>query len=107
MTKCIRDGKVAILYSPGYGAGWSTWNGIEEYREFLLHDEKLVELVETEQQDKIEEYVETVYPGEYICCGGVYQLRVEWVSLGTQFRIKEYDGSESIVYSRDDYWSVA
>ena len=29
MTKCIRDGKVAILYSPGYGAGWSTWNDLE------------------------------------------------------------------------------
>ena len=106
MTKCIRDGKVAILYSPGFGAGWSTWNG-DEYREFLLHDEKLVELVETEQQDKIEEYVGTVYPGEYICVLGADKLRVEWVSLGTQFRIKEYDGSESIVYSRDDYWNVA
>ena len=49
----------------------------------------------------------TVYPGEYICVLGADKLRVEWVSLGTQFRIKEYDGSESIVYSRDDYWSVA
>ena len=106
MTKCIRDGKVAVLYSPGFGAGWSTW-GRAEYREFLLHDEKLVELVETEQQDKIEEYVGTVYPGEYICVLGADKLRVEWVYLGTQFRIKEYDGSESIVYSRDDYWSVA
>ena len=25
MEKVIRDGKVAVLYSPGYGAGWSTW----------------------------------------------------------------------------------
>jgi hypothetical protein len=106
MTKCIRDGKVAVLYSPGFGAGWSTWGG-DEYREFLLHDEKLVELVETDQRDKIEEYVETVYPDEYVCVLGADKLRVEWVSLGTQFRIKEYDGSESIVYSSDDYWSVA
>jgi len=43
----------------------------------------------------------------YVCVLGANQLRVEWVSLGTQFRIKGYDGSESIVYSRDDYWSVA
>ena len=26
VEKLERDGKVAILYSPGYGAGWSTWN---------------------------------------------------------------------------------
>ena len=63
MTKSIRDGKVAILYSPGYGAGWSTWNR-DKYREFLLHDEKLVEMVETNQHSKIEEYVKSVYPGE-------------------------------------------
>jgi len=31
MTKYIRDGKVAVLYSPGFGAGWSTWND-DEYR---------------------------------------------------------------------------
>ena len=24
MEKVIRDGKVAVLYSPGYGAGWTT-----------------------------------------------------------------------------------
>jgi hypothetical protein len=106
MTKCIRDGKVAVLYSPGFGAGWSTWSR-DEYREFLLHDEKLVELVETDQRDKIEEYVGTVYPGEYVCVLGACDLEVMWISSGTQFRIKEYDGSESIVYSRDDYWSVA
>ena len=26
MNKLIRDGKVAVLISPEYGAGWSTWN---------------------------------------------------------------------------------
>ena len=106
MTKCIRDGKVAVLYSPGYGAGWSTWND-DKYREFLLHDEKLVDLVEFNQQDKIEEYVKSVFPDEYVCVLGAYDLRVEWVSPGTQFRIKEYDGSESITYNYDSYWNVA
>lgn len=107
MTKCIRDGKVAILYSPGYGAGWSTWSD-DKYSEFLLHDEKLVELVETNQHDKIKEYVKSVYPdGDIYCSGNVYELQVEWVSPGTQFRIEEYDGSESIQYNNDYYWSVA
>ena len=26
IEKVVRDGKVAVLVSPGYGAGWSTWN---------------------------------------------------------------------------------
>ena len=106
MTKCIRDGKVAVLYSPGYGAGWSTWNG-DKYREFLLHDEKLADLVEFNQQDKIEEYVKSLYPGEYVCVLGAHQLQVEWVSPGTQFRIEEYDGSERIEFNDDGYWNVA
>jgi hypothetical protein len=106
MTKCVRDGKVAVLYSPGFGAGWSTWND-DEYREFLLHDEKLVELVENKQQDKIEEYVKSVYPGEHVCVLGADQLRVVWIYPGTQFLISDYDGSESIQYKDDVYWSVA
>lgn len=106
MTKCIRDGLVAVLYSPGYGAGWSTWNG-DKYREFLLHDEKLVDLVETNQHSKIEDYVKSVYSDEYVCVLGADQLRVEWVYPGTQFLITDYDGSESIEFNSDSYWSVA
>jgi hypothetical protein len=26
LKKVIRDGKVAVLYSPGFGAGWYSWN---------------------------------------------------------------------------------
>lgn len=25
-NKVIRDGKVAVVYSPGFGDGWYTWN---------------------------------------------------------------------------------
>jgi hypothetical protein len=106
MGKCIRDGKVAILYSPGYGAGWSSDNE-DKFKEFLLHDEKLVELVETNQRDKIEDYVKSVFPGENFIFHGVYNLEIEWVEKGTQFRIDEYDGYEDIIYNHDDYWNVA
>ena len=95
MSKCIRDGKVAILYSPGFGAGWSTWND-DEFKEFLLHDEKLVELVETDQKDKIEEYVKSVIPSGFYG-GGIDELQIAWVSQGNPFYITEYDGSEGII----------
>jgi hypothetical protein len=41
MNKLVRDGKVAVLYSTGYGAGWYSWHGIEE----LLYDSVVVEMV--------------------------------------------------------------
>jgi len=105
MAKCIRDGKVAILYAPEYGAGWSTW--ASHHSEFMLHDEKLVELVESDQQDKIEEYVESVYPGECIYCGGAFDLEVEWVPVGTRFIITEFDGCESIEIRDEIGWHIA
>ena len=26
MNKVVENGQVAVLYSPGFGAGWYTWN---------------------------------------------------------------------------------
>lgn len=104
MAKCIRDGKSAILYSPGYGSGWSTWDSGENY-EFLVHDEKLVELVESDQRSKIEDYIESIHPSIY--CGDAKNLAVEWVPVGTRYRIEEYDGWESIEFDHSSYWHNA
>lgn len=41
MDKIERDGKVAVLYSPGYGAGWSTWADAR-YSETLCMDARIV-----------------------------------------------------------------
>lgn len=38
------DGKVAVLISPGYGAGWSTWASDEDV-EFFLFDATMVKAV--------------------------------------------------------------
>jgi hypothetical protein len=78
MDKVIRDGKVAVLYSPGYGAGWFSWHGIEE----LLYD--------------VDGYF-----------GGADDLEIEWVDVGREFRITEYDGSESIEYKDEVKWRAA
>ena len=43
MEKVIKEGKVAVLVSPNYGAGWYSWNS--GYKELLFHP-KLVEMVE-------------------------------------------------------------
>ena len=100
MEKVIRDGKVAVLYSPGYGAGWYSWHRIPE----LIFHPKLVEMVETGQHANItEDWIlkNTEIDGESVCCEGTGDLWIRWVPVGTRFLIHEYDGSESVVLEED------
>jgi len=100
MNKLIRDGRVAVLVSPGYGAGWYSWHSIEE----LVYDPSVVEWVEQDAFDKIVTYMELKYPDVY--CGGLEDLRVEWVPVGARFRIEEYDGAENLVLESQERWLV-
>jgi len=108
MNKVIRDGKVAVLVSPGYGAGWSTWAyaGDEDNRDFMLFDPTLVAMVERgDSVEAIESYVTAIHPHTY--CGGADDLTIEWLPVGTAFRIHEYDGSESLEIRDDIIWNIA
>jgi hypothetical protein len=101
MQKLIRDGKVAVLVSPGYGAGWYTWH----FKEELLYDPSIVQWLETKELEKIRAYLELRYPDEYT--GGLEDLVVEWVPVGARFRIEEYDGAESLVLEANQRWKTA
>lgn len=90
--KYIKDDKVAILYSPGYGAGWSTWNS--DAAEALIFDKELVELVLAGDNWGAGILAEEKYGGIYT--GGASGLQVKWLAKGTRFEIEEYDGSESV-----------
>lgn len=107
MKKLIRDGKVAVLVSPGFGAGWYTWHRVEE----LLFDPKVAEMLEAKSNtEDIEKYCEDTYGqgiGEHIYLGGLGGLQVFWLPVGTLFRIDEYDGSESLHVKEEMYWMVA
>lgn len=95
VKKYKKNGMVAVLYSPGYGAGWSTWTCKDEEIEFLLFDKKLARLVEAGDLAAAEKYVTSIHPDVYT--GGAKDLRIEWLPEGTHFRVEEYDGSERIV----------
>lgn len=93
--KHVVDGKVAVLISPGFGAGWSTWAppGLEE--EFLF-DPGLVELLLNKATSiQLRSYAEKRWPGAYH--GGAGSLEVHWVPEGERFDVDEYDGSEALV----------
>ena len=103
MNKKIKDGMVAVLVSPRYGAGWYSWHGVEE----LIYDPKLVEMVEEKASvENILLYCEEVY-GENHYYGGAEELEVVWLSVGTPFRFDEYGGAETIEIRDEINWMVA
>lgn len=88
------DGKVAVLVSPGYGAGWSTWQSGDE--EMFCMDKGLVEMrLRDATADEVEKYLRGRVAG-YISTLGWGNVEIEWLDPGTQFTITEYDGSESL-----------
>jgi hypothetical protein len=118
MDKVIRNGKVAVLYSPGYGAGWYSWN--PDVRECLFHPD-LVALVEQKaaleepfkfkRKDEIpgrQELINAIKAkatelfGDDFFNEGARDLSLEWLGEGDAFRITERDGSEDIEYGPND-----
>jgi hypothetical protein len=102
MTKLIRDGMVAVLYSPDYGSGWYTWN--QDHPE-ILFDPAIVKLVEENKFDELKTYVTLKYPNLYV--GGMDDLQVALIPEGAMFRVNEYDGAESIELKDDADWFTA
>jgi len=98
MEKVIRDGKVAVLYSPGYGSGWSTW-APDEYREALCMDARLVRCVLDGNWDEAAAIAEELCPEVYT--GSITSLVVEWVEKGSVIRIVERNGYEDVEYVGD------
>ena len=104
----VRDGQVAVLYSPGHGAGWSTW--AREQAQDLIFDPWIVDilisdLVPEQKLERIQAHCNLCYPELYL--GGLNDLEVAWIPQGTQFRIVEYDGNESIEIRDDIEWYTA
>lgn len=107
--KLILDGNVAILYSPGYGAGWSSWAHSPEIAEFLLFDRRLIEAAKAEAtQEEVSEFLATIFGRDrYIYTGGWEKIASRWIPVRTKFQIAEYDGSESVVqYDSADFYEA-
>lgn len=103
MQKVVRDGMVAVLYSPGFGAGWFTWNRDHPQ---CLYDPDMVAWVEAGRKGTMPD-LEAKYGWEYFYDGGSDDLIIAWLPKGTRFRIDEYDGSESLVLASEEVWMKA
>ena len=111
MDKYVKDGKVAVIISEGYGAGWSTWSD-SACRETLLFDADIARLVEKlgkavakdeidTIKDDIKKVVRNKCGGVYVYTGGMGGLTLVWLQKGTKFKVREYDGYESIITTDD------
>lgn len=104
MEKYIKDGKVGVLYSPGYGAGWSTWAHDEKNKEAMVFCKELCEAIDKGLSlQQISVVAHQYFPNEYT--GGLEDIKLVFMEPGTRFRIDEYDGSESII-TKDEYYEA-
>ena len=112
-------GKIAVLVSPGYGAGWSTWSydhGIalatdKRIVEKFLECQKVDGLLRkigsygSEERTELQEWLASIgYPDVYV--GGFADIVVKWVSPGTAIRINEYDGFETLETNYEGYTTL-
>ena len=96
MGKYVNEkGQVAILVSPGFGAGWSTWN-TSGAPGWYATDKGLVELkLNNAAEDDVLKYCkEAINDEPYM--GGWEDVVIEWLESGTKFSIHDYDGNESL-----------
>ena len=91
-----------VLISPGYGAGWSTWEG-----KGLATDVRIVDAFEhgisKEEMHKL--CADLGYGDVYM--GGFDDLRIVEIPAGELFQIRECDGFESIVIFDSSRWTRA
>ena len=103
LKKVVRDGKVAVLISPDHGAGWYTWHHVEE----LLYDPVIVSMVEANLDSyDIAEISEEMYGKDHYY-DGAKGLEIQWVPVGTEFLVMEYDGAEFLYFKDKIEWLKA
>ena len=95
-----KNGKVGVIISPGFGAGFSTWNDRNMAVDFDLVDAFL-----KDDMTKFKYIADEKYGDWYN--GGDMRFKVEWVPEGSRFMIEEYDGRETIVILDDTNTFIA
>jgi len=113
------DGEIALVYSPGYGSGWSTNIRDREIKKQLIFDSQIVLRVTSDEfkhnltEEKYVEFMKTILPpydSESInlpLIDSFLQSIVTFVPIHTQFRINEYDGSEYVeIFDSNTYFEA-
>mgnify|MGYP003289329356 CR=1 FL=1 len=104
--RVIKDGKVAVCYSPGFCEGWSSWAD-DDLKETLMFHPAIVNMILKDKVNQITKKWIIHNLGEKyenVCTLGLDGLDIEWVPQGSLVRINECDGSESVeIYNNNSY----
>ena len=103
VQKLIRDGKVAVVYSPGFGAGWSTWS--TDHAETLMFDCRIAEAVLSGNLLEAARIARGLCHDMYMPHS--LSLAIEWVPVGARFMVSEYDGAEGVEVCEEMNWFTA
>lgn len=106
MDKVVRDGKVAVIVSPGFGAGWSTWAS-SDIASRIVFDPDVVAWIEAGKVGPLPDIGSKYGDEDHFYDGGAEDLTIYWVPIGQKFRIEEYDGHETLRLEEDYKWLTA
>lgn len=113
------NGSVAVVYSPGYGGGWSSWAKIDPT------DARVAVLTLVKGAARLRDIIKDEPDREIVVANGygwLYAesfdrnglndslkdpLEIAWLKPGTAYRIDEYDGFESIERQSSVDWNIA
>lgn len=99
IDKLILDGKVAVIYSPGYGIGWSTSLPLPVREKAVYHPQLAAAILHGGDVEINDSLLDEIFPEAYEWClppSTLKTLQVKLIPEGTMFRIKAYDGSETV-----------
>jgi hypothetical protein len=103
--------EVAVVYSPNYGGGLSSWYDYIDPTDYrialltLMGEEGTILWDEDGSEQEIRFANGRFYP--YPESDMSNALAICWLPAGTLFRIDEYDGAESIETNHDVSWRIA
>ena len=89
----------AVLVSPGYGSGWSTWNS-SIIENALRYDRRIVQAaIDKKSKEEVERIIRETFflPNDfYLCMSGWDDVVVEYVYQDDECEIEVHDGYERL-----------
>ncbi|QXO10951.1 hypothetical protein pEaSNUABM54_00125 [Erwinia phage pEa_SNUABM_54] len=102
MEKLIRDGKVAVVFSPGHSGSYVYDHQLPPDACFNV---KVIKVVLGESRTSLEKTLKKEFPDATFYSPP--ELEVEWIDVGREFFIREYESAESIIYKDTVPWITA
>ncbi|KAL8716902.1 MAG: hypothetical protein Q9225_005803 [Loekoesia sp. 1 TL-2023] len=110
-----RKGKIAVMYSPGFGATWSSsdyYDDASKEQEILAFDKDIVRAILKKDYKLAASLANLKIYGKADDVPGYQEwhtkgVAIDWLDPGEQIKIFQYDGDDFIVSKKDCGWMRA